>query len=186
MTMLHVINNARFFFFCHSQIILINNLAFSLDCATLWLEMANGAFHTALSTKVTMWWFPVNFLTLTFITSKRRTQTFITSKQSAFGDLHKSRTTVDNFTQLSTLIISNPTNSTETKCQRNDSYLEISSPPLSLSLSLSFSIFLGGLKHVKGEEWKFFYIRIKNLNTLFGWMNFRRDGKCKKENGVEN
>ena len=30
----------------------INNMAFFLDCGTLWLEMANGAFHTALSTKL--------------------------------------------------------------------------------------------------------------------------------------
>ena len=39
-------------------------MAFSLDCGTLWLEMANGAFHKALSTKVSMWWgflFPASF-----------------------------------------------------------------------------------------------------------------------------
>ena len=34
------------------QTIIINNMACSLDCGTLWLEMANGAFHTALSTKL--------------------------------------------------------------------------------------------------------------------------------------
>ena len=45
--------------------IIINNMAFSLDCGTLWLEMAYGAFHTALYTKVTVWWFPVSFHTNT-------------------------------------------------------------------------------------------------------------------------
>ena len=48
-------------------------MAFPLVCGTLWLEMANGAFHTALSTKVTMWC-GFHFHKL------------LTSKQSAFGD----------------------------------------------------------------------------------------------------
>ena len=148
MTMLHVINNARFFFFCHSQIILMNNLAFSLDCATLWLEMANGAFHTALSTKVTMWWFPMSFLTLTFITSKAKNTNFYNFK--AIGFRWPPQIT-HNCWQLYSIVNTNHFklgkfhwNKMPKKWWLLGNFL-----PPSLSLSL-FSIFLGGLKHVWG------------------------------------
>ena len=39
----------HFFYFCHSQIILINNMAFSLDCGTYYIVIGNGQWRISHS-----------------------------------------------------------------------------------------------------------------------------------------
>ena len=105
----------HFFYFCHSRMIIINNMAFSLDCGTLWLEMGNGAFHTALSTKVTMWCgllFPASFYVTCLLGMINFAYLFYYLTYFYYYS--------NSFVQFSTLIISsNPANSQSWALKQN-------------------------------------------------------------------
>ena len=160
--------------------------------------MANGAFHTALSTKVTMWCgfhFPtcfhtmcmINFFNLIYYSAYFCYYLYISLYflilfigptvlfQLTFTFIYDTFKKKNNFNKINKF----QTDLTQTFNFKAIGFrwplkhpAKVTKFSLKFPLSLSFfSIFLGGLIHVEEKEWKFFYIRVKNLKSC-AWSSF--------------